>query len=94
MNLPVVVPDREQLTEAEARRIGISAQRLAQLRDLRTHASRGASLTVQTGTYGGNVTFFLPSLEAEACIALLLEREVAFLTSFNVKLDAPISSGD
>jgi hypothetical protein len=87
MNLPVVVPDREPLTEAEARRIGISAQRLAQLRDIRTHASRGATFTVQLGLYNGTAAFSLNSMEAEACIALLIEREAAFLTSFNVKLD-------
>jgi hypothetical protein len=87
VNLPVVVPDREQLTEAEARRIGLAAMRLVQLKDLRTHASRGATFTVATGSYGGNVSFSIGSLDAEACIALLIEREAAFLTSFNVKLD-------
>lgn len=79
--LPVVIPDREPLTEAEALRIGASAQRLGQLRDILGHTAGGAKFAVGTqGTY----TFTLSSTEAQSCIALLMEREMAFLSSFNV----------
>ena len=85
--LPVIVPDRERLTEAEAIRIGLSAQRLGQLRDLCTFVLRGAKLSVETSN--GGYTFTLTRDEAQGCVAHLLEREVAFLTAFNVAV-API----
>jgi hypothetical protein len=91
--LPVVVPDREPLTEAEARRIGNAAHKLAKLRELlkeaRTARSGGLGVGVSAGFYGSQTisNIELSSADLQAALALLIEREVAFLASFNVLIE-------
>jgi hypothetical protein len=80
----VVVPDREPLTEAEARRIGHSATRIAQLRDLHKQVQSG-SISIQTAN--GAMSLALTKLDLEAALGLLIEREAQFLSSFNVEVD-------
>jgi len=82
MSLPAVLPDREPLTLAEARRIGATANRLVNLRGLLADA-RGGSLTVNTRS--GAVSLTLDANDIIAALALLAERDVAFLSSFNVE---------
>lgn len=89
-NLPMVVPDREPLTELEARRIGDSAYRLAKLRNMQKldgPFDLMATESVGGGPWGSGVSrvgYRLTKLEAEATLALLIERETLFLASFNV----------
>ena len=83
-----VVPEREPLTELEARRIGASAQRLARYRFLLTKADRGGALNATPGEgqlFGEN----LGSDDLKAALAFLIEREELFLASYNVKIDRP-----
>jgi hypothetical protein len=86
MNLPVVVPDREPLTELEARQIGDSAYRLAKLRNMLKDGGRFDLTAIQPLQWGGtsSIGHQLTKLEGEAVLALLIERETLFLASFNV----------
>lgn len=84
----VRVPEREQLTEGEARRLGQAANRLARYRELMRHTGRGGSLNAAPRTgqlHGVN----LGPTDLEAVLALLIEREELFLASFNVKIERP-----
>lgn len=80
-NLPVVHPDREPMTEAEARRVGIAAQQIAALRSA-LKGALSATLTVKSGN--GFPVINLNQLSTEAVLSLLIEREALFLASFNV----------
>lgn len=92
-NLPVVVPDREPLTELEARQIGDSSYRLGKLRRMQGVSGPFAiSATEQIGYGGVSVSnHHLSKLEAQAVLALLIEREMLFLASFNVAVQCPSS---
>lgn len=82
------VPEREPLTEAEARLIGASAQRLARYRYLLSKADKGGSINVTPGAgqlHGEN----LNANAIQAALGLLIEREELFLASFNVKIERP-----
>lgn len=84
----MVVPEREPLTMAEARRIGDSAQKLTRYRYLLTKADCGGSMNVTPGKgelYGVN----LSALDATAALALLIEREEQFLSSMGVDVREP-----
>lgn len=83
----MVFPEREPLTEAEARQIGASSQAIGRLRYMLENAKAG-SLTVTLSS--GSQSLSLYKSDLDACLALLMEREAAFLTSFNVKLDKPL----
>lgn len=83
--LPVPARQFDPMTEAEARRVGHAATRVAQLRDLMKATGAGASFTVKTSN--GAQSLSITSLEATACLALLIEREAAFLTSFGVQVE-------
>jgi hypothetical protein len=89
--LPEVVPDREPLTEGEALRIGQAASRLARFRNLLKAAQTPKSGFLGVGGSGffGDqpLTVNLGSRDIEAVLSLLIEREVAFLASFNVKIE-------
>jgi hypothetical protein len=87
MNLPVVVPDREPLTEEEALRVGDSVYRLRKLRQM-LQASGPFDLTAleSVGWGTARTNFRLSKLDAEAVISLLIEREMLFLASFNVNV--------
>lgn len=86
MNLPVVQPEREPLTEAEARRIGHAATRIARFRYLLGLGEAGGSINVTPGRgqlHGEN----LAAVDVRAVLALLIEREGQFLSSFGVILE-------
>lgn len=89
MNLPTVPPDREPLTEAEARRVGVSAFQMARLRSVVAHLPLGGQLTIKTNS-GGAASIELPQLDVEAVLALLVEREALFLASFNVTVEKTV----
>lgn len=84
MNLPMIQPEREPLTLDEAMRVGASASRLAAYREgLKTeHGSAALTIAVK----GGKRFYGLTATEADAILSLLVEREAAFLTPFNVEL--------
>jgi hypothetical protein len=88
----VVVPEREPLTEAEARRIGVAADRLARLRHLRAEATTlSGSITIGNGGGFGAVSHTVPlgSADLQAAISVLIERDELLLASFNVKIERP-----
>lgn len=87
ISLPMVVPDREPLTELEARKIGDSSYRLAKLRKIQK-LTGPFDLSATDYSHNGNARWGLrlTTLEAEAILALLIEREVLFLASFNVSV--------
>ena len=85
MTLPVIAAPKGRMTEAEARRVGQSANRIAQLRSLRDNAKRGGSITGDSGN--GAASHALTAEETKACLALLIEREETFLTSFDIELE-------
>lgn len=68
---------------AEALALGRSAQRLVNLSTAHARLSGGGSVTVKTTD--GNLTYALTGIDIEAVLALLIEREVAFLTPYNVE---------
>jgi hypothetical protein len=75
---------KKRVTEAEARRIGHAAQRIAQFRDALTAAKSG-SITVSSGN--GSMSIALTQLDLVAALAILIEREALFLTSFGVTVE-------
>lgn len=85
MSLPVITPDREPLTEAEVRRIGVSAHQLASLRATLKQGVLSATLTVKTSN--GHPVLALGQLDAQAVLGLLVDREVQLLSSFNVTVE-------
>lgn len=92
IRLPVVVPDREPLTELEARQIGDSSYRLAKLRKMQEADGPFDFIATERvgGIYGGGasgINHRLSKLEAQAVLALLMEREALFLASFNVAIE-------
>jgi hypothetical protein len=92
ISLPIVVPDREPLTELEARQIGDSAYRLAKLRQMRGcpgpfDLSAYEHSIAAYGSSPSRMNHRLTKLEAEAILALLIERETLFLASFNVAIE-------
>ena len=87
--LPVVQREREPLTEAEARRIGAAAQQIGKLRHGLNGGSAGAlggSLTVKQGGTATSV-IDLDRNTMQAVLALLIEREAVFLSSFGVEVE-------
>ena len=83
-----VVPEREPLTEQEARRIGVAANRLPRLRQLRqlgeTHVG---SIVIGSGISAQSMS--LGTLDLQAALSLLIERDELLLASFNVKIERP-----
>jgi len=88
-NLPTVVPDREPLTELEARKVGDSSYRLAKLRRMRTHERFALTANEASNGMSYASSYPLSPMDAEAVLALLIERETLFLASFNVKIENP-----
>lgn len=87
MSLPAISPPKGRLTEAEARVIGAAANRIANLRSLLASASGNGSLTVTAGT--GTVALTMTREDLTATLSLLIEREAALLTQFDVELATP-----
>jgi len=85
----VTVPDREPLTEAEARRVGDAALRLPRLRYLREQAATKHGSIVVGGGYAGSQSIVLGSIDLQAALSLLIERDEMLLSSFNVTIDRP-----
>jgi hypothetical protein len=82
------VPEREPLTEAEAQRIGVAASRLARLRHLHSEAERAiGAIVIGSGYTAKSVQ--LGSLDLQAALAFLMERDELFLASFNVQIERP-----
>lgn len=85
MTLPMVVPDREPLTEAEARRIGVSAMQIAALRGVLGATPLSCILTIKTDK--GMSSLALGQLDTTAAIGLLIDREAQLLSSFGVAVE-------
>lgn len=84
----VPVPEREPLSEAEARRIGVAANRLPRLRHLRNYATKEiGNIVVGSGYTAKSIQ--LGSLDLQAALSLLIERDELLLASFNVKIERP-----
>lgn len=81
--IPYVEPAR--LTEREARLAGQVSNRLCSLRGLLAQGVTGGSLTTQTRN--GTQSLSLVSVDVEALIALLKERDEAFLTGLNIEIE-------
>lgn len=82
--LPTVI-EPGRMTEAEARLVGIHANRIADLRSLAKCSASGGNLSVATGN--GTQTVALNTNDTKAVFALLIEREASFLIGFNIALD-------
>lgn len=76
------------ITEAEARRIGNSATRIAQFRAVQRAAGRGGSISFQTDN--GAMSLSLNQVEMEAVTAFLIEREAQFLGSYGVMVEGAV----
>lgn len=79
-------PAVPMLTEREARLAGITSTRLCSLRGALAATLKGATLSVQT-VGGGTTHFPLLSEEGVALLALLRERDEAFLSGLNIELE-------
>lgn len=75
---------KKRISEAEARRVGHAATRVAQFRDALTVAKSG-SITVSTAN--GAMSIALSQLDLVAALGLLFEREALFLSSFGVAVE-------
>lgn len=75
-------PSRTRWSEKEAKVIGIAALRLERLRNLLAKATNGGVLAVKGG-YGSDGETLTRS-DLEACIQVLIEREIAILASYDV----------
>lgn len=82
----VSVPDREPLTEAEARVVGFAAQKLARYRHLLRQVDRGGSISVKTEA-GAATVEHLGSKDMGAVLVTLIEREEVLLASFGVQIE-------
>ena len=83
-----VTPEREPLSEAEARRIGVAANRLPRLRYLRDEAAKEiGQIVVGSGSTAKSTS--VGSLDLQAVLSLLIERDELLLASFNVKIERP-----
>lgn len=83
MTLPAVRREREPLTMAEARAVGAASNRLRNFRHLLSEGL-GGSLTVRMKF--GTTAQALTTVDMEAILSLLIEREELFLGSFNVDI--------
>lgn len=84
MTLPVITPEREPITLVEAMRIGQSASRLQNLTTYRDRTVTSGGISIQTSN--GTFSVALSRIDTEAVLALLIEREQAFLAAFNVEI--------
>jgi hypothetical protein len=82
----MVVKQHDPVTLAEARRMGMAAQRYENLRHCLKEMT-GGGITVQTRN--GSIGLSLYSLDMEALLALLIEREGQYLASMGVMLEEP-----
>lgn len=84
-----VIPEREPLTEDEARAIGTAANRLPNLRTLleETEGKRGGAIGVGSGMKMRTIR--LPKADIKAALSLLIERDEMLLASFNVTIARP-----
>jgi hypothetical protein len=83
-----VVPYKEpaRMTEREARLAGQTSNRLCSLRGfLKQGVAGGSSLTVKTTN--GIQSLALHGIDTEALIALLIERDEAFLIGLNIEIE-------
>ena len=84
-DLPNVAAPANALTEAEARLVGASANRIVNLRGLLKSNKGLGSLTIQTSS--GAVSLALTCEDITACLSVLMDREACLLTGFNVVLE-------
>lgn len=87
-NPPAPRPEREPITEAEARRIGHAAYQIDKLRNIVGAGPQNGQLTVRTDNRGA-ASLELTQPAIEAVLALLIEREAVLLSSFGVMLEKP-----
>jgi hypothetical protein len=84
VSLPAIQPEREPITLLEAIKLGSSAGRMNRYREALKTEHGGGLLSI---SYKGAVREFpLISTEVDALLSLLIEREAAFLTPFNVEM--------
>jgi hypothetical protein len=79
-------PEREPLTEEEARRLGVAANRLPRLRQLR-HAAATNFGSIVVGSNWGAQSIAVSSTDLQAALSLLIERDALLLASFNVTVE-------
>lgn len=72
------------LSLREVRLAGQTANRLSTLRGALATGLKGGSLTIQTRN--GTSSLALTSIDMEALISLLTERDELFLTSLNIEI--------
>jgi hypothetical protein len=84
VNLPTVQPEREPITVLEAIRLGQAAGRHHRYGEAIKTEHGGGCLSISVK--GGVREFPLISTEVDALLSLLIEREAAFLTPFNVEM--------
>jgi hypothetical protein len=82
-----IVPYKEpaRLTEREARLAGQTSNRLCGLRGFLAQGVNSGSLTIQTKNGAQSLT--LSSVDTEALIGLLKERDEAFLIGLNIEIE-------
>lgn len=73
------------LTEREVRLAGSTSHRLLSLRGTLRQGVASGTFTVSTSN--GTVSLPITSVDTEALIALLIERDEAFLTGLNIELE-------
>jgi hypothetical protein len=73
------------LTEREVRLAGATSNRLCNLRGALKDVTTGGSLVVTTRN--GSSSMNLTSIDMEALLGLLIERDEQFLTSLNIELE-------
>lgn len=76
-----------RITEREVRIAGVTSNRLLSLRGMLSQGIREGSIAVRTTN--GNQAITLPINEMEAVIALLIERDEAFLIGLDIELEKP-----
>lgn len=82
--LPMVKKQLDTMTLAEARLVGLAAQRYQQLGDALTQAKSGS---IGYSTSNGSASIALTLIDLQAALALLIEREVQYLASYGVTLE-------
>lgn len=85
MQLPVVAKPKGRITEREVRAAGVTSNRRRNLIGALAQGIKGGSLTVSTRN--GSQSLALTSIDTEALIGLLLERDEAFLIGLDIELD-------
>lgn len=75
------------MTEREVRTAGLTSNRLCTFRGMLRQGIEGSTLSIKTRG-GGTVAMPMSSIDTEALIGLLKERDETFLIALNIELEA------